>query len=131
MNQILNFAFIPFLIACAIRYFVAKATGAHPLDVRTFSDIEMYGYAVCICLAVLSIWHLFFRASCDKCGSYAIRYQGNKEYNQVHREKKVQEKDNNGRTVTRHLTVTYAQLRHYYSCNNCPHEWTTLSERPK
>lgn len=131
MNQILNLAFIPLFIAGAVRYFVAKASGVHLLDVRTFSEMEMYGYAVCIFLACLSIWHLFFRASCPKCGSHAVRHVHTEELRYYPVERKRQEKDNNGRPVTRHLNVTISEMRSHFICTDCGHKWTRDFQQDK
>lgn len=123
MNQILNFAFVPFILACAIRYFVAQAMGVHPLDVRTFSQMELYGYGICTTLAAISIWHLFFRASCSNCGSYAVRHVGTEELRYYPVERKRQEKDNNGRTVTRYMNVTISEMRSHFDCTECGNKW--------
>lgn len=131
MNQVLNFSFLPLIICLFIRYFVAKAAGVSVVDVRTFANWEMWVYGVSIALAGTCFWHIFVRNRCPECNSHSVRSKGEKEYNQVHRIKKVTEKDNNGRSVTRNLNVTIAQIRHFYSCNDCNHPWITESEREK
>lgn len=131
MNKIFTFAFIPFVISCVIRYYIASATGVHPLDIRTFSEFEMWGYGVSAVLVGLSIWHIFLRPTCTRCKSYFVRHLRTEELNQYHTTRKVKETANNGSTVTRHLTVTVAEMRSHFDCGDCGNKWSTDFKRDK
>lgn len=131
MNQVLKYSIAPLFVSLFIRYFVARNTGVNILDVRTLAEWELWVYGASLALAGAWAWHVLLRKRCPECDSTSVLYGRVEEYNQVHRIKKVLEKDNNGRTVTRHLNVTMAQLRHYYGCADCSHRWTTESEREK
>lgn len=131
MNNVLKFSFAPFIICCIVRWFASKAIGAHLLDFRTFTEWENWLYAISAGLFALSFWHNFIRNKCPRCKSYDVTYLGEEEYNLAHRVKKVNERDNNGNSVTRSLNVTYALLHHYHSCDECNYKWKTKAEREK
>lgn len=131
MNQFLTWSFIPLLISCALRWYITSVTGAHPLDVSTFTEIENWAYSISTLLAVASFWHNFLRPSCPNCASYAVRHLRTEELNQYHTVRKVQEKDNNGRSVTRSLNVTVAEMRSHHDCADCGSTWTKDFKRDK
>jgi len=123
MNQFLAVAYIPLLISCALRAYLAHASGAGVFDVRTFSDVEIGFYLISLTLAYLWYWHRFVRKTCPRCGSYAVRHLRTDELNQYHTVRKVTEKDNHGQSVTRHLNVTIAEMREHLSCDR-GHTWS-------
>lgn len=131
MNQFLTLAFIPFLISCVIRWYLATTAGVNALDVRTFSEVEIWTYSISLALAGLSFWHVFLRPSCPNCKSYAVSHLGTEELRQYHTVRKVREQDNHGRSVTRHLNVTVAEMRKHFGCGACRHEWSTDFKRDK
>lgn len=131
MNRLLNFAVVPLLIACVIRWNLASMSGVSALDVRTFSGVEIWAYPVCLVLAFLWFWHVFLRRACPDCKSYAIHQTGTEELNQYHTIRKIQERDNNGRSVTRNLNVTVAEIRSHFRCRDCSHEWHIDFKRDK
>lgn len=131
MNQILTFAFIPFLISLAIRSYLATTAGVDMLDVRTFSQVEIWSYSISLMLAGLWVWHTFLRERCSHCKSYAVHRRGTEELNQYHTVRKLHERDNDGRMVTRHLNVTVAEMRHHFVCLDCKHAWTVDFKRDK
>jgi hypothetical protein len=125
MNQVLSFAFVPLFISVAVRWYLARAAGVDVLDVRTFSEFEIEVYLICLTLACVSFWHHFVRPTCPlaSCKSYGVRHLGTEELNQYHTVRKVQERDNHGRLVTRHLNVTVAEMRKHFDCRDCGHKW--------
>lgn len=131
MNKYFPFAFIPFVISCVVRWYLAAAAGVNALDVRTFSEVEIWAYSISLMLAGFSFWHVFLRPACPNCKSYAVSHLRTEELSQYHTIKKVPEKDNNGRWVTRHLNVTVAEMRKHLVCHNCRHEWSTDFKREK
>jgi phage FluMu protein Com len=131
MNQVLTLAFIPFLISCVIRLYLATTAGVNALDVRTFSEVEISAYSISLMLAGLSFWHVFLRTVCPNCKSYAVSHLRTEELSQYHTVRKVQEKDNNGRSVTRHLNVTVAEMRKHLGCRACNHKWSIDFKRDK
>ena len=93
-------------------------------DVHTFSDFEIKAYLICLMLACFSFWHHFVRATCSCCKSYAVSHLRTEELNQYHTVRKVHERDNHGRSVTRHLNVTVAEVRKHFGCRDCGHKWS-------
>lgn len=131
MNMILNLSFVPFVLCLLFRLIISSMWELPYANVRTFTELEFWMYGVSLALLALSFWHHLVRRRCPECRSTYVTTFGSHEYNQVHRIKKMTERDNNGNSVTRNLNVTVGQWRHKHRCRECSKEWISESEHEK
>ncbi|MFB2927590.1 hypothetical protein [Aeromonas hydrophila] len=126
MSKFFNFGFIAIIISAITRYYFSTTTGFNFLQIKTFQNWEMWMYAISIAWFILALWNVFVRRRCPRCQDYAYSYEGSEEIDRWVGSKKVRERVGKDTYADRHVTTTFAKVRHEYRCSNCGHQWAEL-----
>jgi hypothetical protein len=128
MSKFYNFGFIAIIIAALTRYYLSTTYGVSFLQIKTFQNWEVWTYAISIIWLILAFWNVAIRRRCPNCGSYAYSYEGSEEVDRWVGTKKVREKVGDNSFADRHVTTTFAKIRHDYRCSSCGHQWSEMTK---
>jgi len=129
MNKLLDFAFVPLLLAVIFRGVLTYFAGVDFLEYTYRYDWEIWVYGACIFLAALCIWHYFFRFRCPECNAVDPWFAREREIDRFVGPKKVKGVDGKSRTVTHYVSTTYLKIQSEYRCSNCNHTWSSVGKR--